>query len=348
MRDEADEATVTATPAIPGFETSRWLRNGHAMTLFAWARRRRFPSLPAPEVRFFQVAPDTQVRADCFWQSDRTGRPVLLAFHGLESSSEAHYMRGLADQAMRRGWSAVLLNQRNCGGTEHLTPGLYHSGLTADPLSVIGELVTRDGIRDVGVVGYSLGGNLALKLAGEIGGAAHAVRAVVAVSPVADLDRCVRAIERRSNYPYQWNFVRSLRARMRRKAQAWPEAFDLSPLSGIWSIRRFDDVYTAPFHGFEGASDYYYKASAMRVIDRIRIPALILTASDDPFVPDGQFRQPDFPVNEAVTVRIEPFGGHCGFIAGTGGEDQYWAESTAARFLAAAMPRQDRARPSAR
>src|SRR5262245_57489737 len=102
----------TEAPAngIPPFTTHAWLRNGHAMTVYAWARRRTFPNLPAPEVRYFQVATDTQVRADCFWQSNRADRPLLLALHGLESSSEAHYMRGLADHAVRRGWNAVLLN----------------------------------------------------------------------------------------------------------------------------------------------------------------------------------------------------------------------------------------------
>ena len=310
------------------------------MTVYAWARKRRFPDLPAPEARLFRVSPDTQVRADCYWQPDRAGRPVLVALHGLESSSEAHYMRGLADHALKRGWSAVLLNQRNCGGTEHLTPGLYHSGLTADPLAVMRELTTVDGIRTIVVVGYSLGGNLAMKLAGELGDTpALPVRGVVAVSPAADLDRCVRAIERRANYPYQWNFVRNLRGRMRRKAASWPGAFDLAPLGGIWSIRKFDDVYTAPHHGFAGASDYYYKASALRVVDRIRIPTLVLSAEDDPFVPGRQFRSPDWPANPHVTVHVASHGGHCGFITGATGTDEYWAESTAVTFLAAAIER---------
>jgi predicted alpha/beta-fold hydrolase len=329
---------MSSEPAAAGispFTTRRWLRNGHTMTVYAWARARQFPRLPEPERRFFKVAPDTQVRADCFWQPDRAARPALVALHGLESSSDAHYMRGLADHALRRGWNAILLNQRNCGGTEHLTPGLYHSGLTADPLAVIRELASRDGIRDIGVVGYSLGGNLAMKLAGELNGdPGLPVRAVVAVSPAIDLDWCVRAIERRVNFPYQWNFVKDLRARMRRKVKAWPGAFDLAPLDRIWSIRKFDDVYTAPHHGFAGASDYYYKASAVRVIDRIQIPALILTAADDPFVPPDQFRAPALPQNPRVTVRIETHGGHCGFISDDDDEDPYWAEVSAVTFIA--------------
>lgn len=336
---------MTLTPPasavdIEPFVTRPWLRNGHTMTVYAWGRRRSFPNLPAPEMRLVRVSPDTQVRADCYWQPDRAAKPLLLALHGLESSSEAHYMRGLADHALKRGWSAVLLNQRNCGGTEDLTPGLYHSGLTADPLAVIQELADVDKIRRIGVVGYSLGGNVTLKLAGEIGDRESPVKAVVAVSPAMDLDRCVRSIERRSNYPYQWNFVRNLRGRMRRKAQSWPNAFDLSRLGSVWSIRKFDEFYTAPYHGFGGASDYYFKASSLRVIDQIRIPALILTAEDDPFVPGDQFRAPDLPANPHLTVRIETHGGHCGFVglpdrAG----DEYWAEVNAVKFLAAAMER---------
>ena len=320
---------------IPAFVTRPWLRNGHTMTVFAWARRRRFDALGAAERRLFRVSEDTQVAADCYWQPDRAARPTLLALHGLESSSDAHYMRGLAAEAARRGWNAVLLNQRNCGGTEHLTPGLYHSGLTADPRAVIAELSRLDGLTRIGVVGYSLGGNLTMKLAGEVGPDSP-VRAVVAVSPTIDLERCVRAIERRANVAYQWNFVRSLRGRLRRKAAAWPGTFDLTPLGRIWTIRAFDEMYTAPHHGFSGASDYYFRASAMRVIDRIQVPALVLSAADDPFVPGEQFRDAAVRGNPAVTVRLEPFGGHCGFI-GAGASGEYWAERSAVAFLSAAM-----------
>jgi predicted alpha/beta-fold hydrolase len=284
------------------------------------------------------VTADTAVEADCYWQPDRVVRPLLLALHGLESSSEAHYMRGLADQALARGWSAVLLNQRNCGGTEHLTPGLYHSGLTSDPAAVIRELAEVDGVEQIGVVGYSLGGNLAVRLAGELGeGRDQPVRAAAAVSPTIDLDRCVRAIERRANVAYQWNFVRNLRARMRRKAAVWPGVFDLEPLGRIWTIRRFDEVYTAPHHGFAGATDYYTRASAMRVVDAVRIPTHIVSAADAPVVPPDQFFHPAVTGNPSIVCRIEPHGGHCGFIAAASPADQYWAEQTTVAFLAEAF-----------
>ena len=330
-------STFTPTPFIP----ARWLRNGHAMTVYAWARTRSYPGLPAAEARLFAVSADSQVLAHCFWQPHRAARPVLIALHGLEGSHEAHYMRGLAARAWRRGWSAVLLNQRNCGGTEHLTPGLYHSGLTADPKAVVRELAVVDGITRAGVVGYSLGGNLAVKLAGELPDHPELpVRACVAVCPTIDLERCVHAIERRANVAYQLNFVRNLRRRMRRKDAAWPRAFDVRMLHRIWTIRAFDEAYTAPHHGFDGAADYYHRASAIRVADRIRVPTLILAAADDPFVPPAQFDAPAVRHNPHITVHIEPHGGHCGFIAAPSAEsDGYWAEETAVEFLASVMER---------
>src|SRR5687768_17330872 len=191
------------------------LAGGHKMTLYAWARRRQFPDLSPPQVRYFDVAPDARVLAHCHWQPQPQAHPTLIALHGLEGSSEAHYMRGIAAKAWARGCNVVRLNQRNCGGTEHLSAGLYHSGLTADPLFVLRELRANDGLTRLAIAGYSLGGNLALKIAGELGAeASREVAAVAAVSPVMELEACVRAIERRENRLYEWNFCRNLQSRM--------------------------------------------------------------------------------------------------------------------------------------
>jgi predicted alpha/beta-fold hydrolase len=325
----------------------RWA-GGHKMTLYAWARRRRFPGLPPAEERYFDVAPDARVLAHCHWQKERASRLTLIALHGLEGSSEAHYMRGLATKAWARGFNVVRLNQRNCGGTEHLSSGLYHSGLTADPLYVLRELSESDGLPQIAIAGYSLGGNLALKLAGEIGrDAPPTLRAVAAVSPVMELETCVRAIERRENRIYEWNFCRNLQARMRRKARLWPGKYDLSGLWKVWSIREFDERYTAPHHGFEGASDYYYRASAMRVIERIAIPALIVTAEDDPFVPPEPFRDPRVAGNPHIKTVITSHGGHCGFIGETNGDDGYWAERMIVDFVASVTTPAHSTRPEA-
>ena len=298
------------------------------MTVYSWARPRKFPRLPAPEARAFEVAPDTRVLAHCHWQTSRADRPVLLALHGLEGSSRAHYMRGLADKAFAAGFSAVLLNQRNCGGTEAQCAGLYHSGLTQDADVVIRELTDRDGVRDVVVAGYSLGGNLALKLAGDYGETPPPeLRGVCAVSPVLELDACVRSLERRPNAIYQWNFVRGLKARMRRKNVYEPGRFPVDRLAEVRTVRQFDEIFTAPHFGFGSAEDYYRRASAMRVIDRISVPALISTSEDDPFVPGEPFRDPALRGNPHIGLIVTRHGGHCGFVeAASNGSDGYWAE----------------------
>lgn len=306
------------------------------MTVYAWARPRRFPRLPPPVDRYFDVAEAARLLAHCHWQPEPRETVTLLCLHGLEGSSSAHYMRGVADKAWVAGCNVVLLNQRNCGGTERLSAGLYHSGLTTDPRRVIDELIHVDRLPSIVVAGYSLGGNLALKLAGEYADAAPPeVRGVAAVSPVVELEECVRALERRSNALYQWNFVRNLKARMRRKCRAWPGRFDLRALGHVRTVRAFDAAYTAPFWGFRDAEDYYHRASALRVAERIRIPALVITAEDDPFVPTAPFRDPALARNPHVRLIITPHGGHCGFVgrsAPSAADDGYWAERAVVTF----------------
>ncbi len=317
----------------------RW-SGGHRMTMYAWARLRRFPALPAPEVRYFDVAPDARVLAHCHWQPERREHPTLVALHGLEGSSTAHYMKGMADKAYRRGFNVVRLNQRNCGGTEGLSAGLYHSGLTADPAAVLRELIARDGLDEIAVAGYSLGGNLALKLAGEFGDQAPPeLRAVAAVSPTIDLANAVDAIERRSNWIYQWHFMLSLRRRMKRKARLFPDLYRVDGIRRIRTIRQFDDAFTAPHHGFRDSADYYYRASALRVIHRIAVPTLIISAADDPFVPIAPLLDARVRGNRHITLAITHCGGHCGFVgAPENGDDGYWAERRVVEFAAAHMP----------
>ena len=314
----------------------RW-KGGHWMTLYAWGKPRAFPALPPAQPRYFDVAPGSRVLAHCHWQPRPWEHPTLMVLHGLESSSDAHYVRGLADKAFAVGFNAVRLNQRNCGATEHLSDSLYHSGLTDDPIAVMRELTEVDGLKAFAVAGYSLGGNLTLKLAGDYGRhPPEELRAVCAVSPTMDLAVCVDALEEKQNAIYQWHFVRNLKRRMRRKAAAWPGKWTIDPLSRIRSIREFDDAYTAPFHGFKDATDYYHRASAMRVIDAISIPTLIITAADDPFVPPGPFKEPAVTRNCNITLRLTPHGGHCGFVEEPRpGYDGYWAEREIVSFLAA-------------
>src|SRR5262249_13188415 len=154
---------------MDAFEPRASLRGGHRMTLYSWGNPRYFPELPPPQRRFFDVARATRVVADCHWQPNKWSCPTVIALHGLNGSSDAHYMRGIAAKAFARGMNVVRLNQRNCGNTEHLSAGLFHSGLTADVRHVVHELIAVDALTVIGIAGDSLGGNLALKLAGEYG-----------------------------------------------------------------------------------------------------------------------------------------------------------------------------------
>jgi hypothetical protein len=317
------------------------LTNGHAMTIYSWGNPRDFPQLPPPTKRYFYVAPETCVVADCHWHVSPWTRPTLVALHGLNGSSDAHYMKGLAAKAFARGMNVVRLNQRNCGDTERLSVGLFHSGLTADAAHVIDELTRVDGLPAIAVAGYSLGGNLALKLAGEYG--AHAPRALVAVaavSPIIEIEPCVVALERRENVLYNWNFVRDLKRRMRRKERFHPGLFDLKRLNAVKTVREFDETYTAPYFGFRSASDYYRRASAMRVVDRIAVPALVITAEDDPFVPSRPFGGPKMTDNRHIELHVCRHGGHCGFVGPRSGmDDGYWAENRIVDFVSCRFPR---------
>lgn len=312
------------------------------MTLYGWGKPRQFPRLPAPVDRYFDVAADARVLARCHWQPVPHLRPTIIALHGLNGSSEAHYMRGIAAKAFSRGMNVIRLNQRNCGGTEHLSKGLFHSGLTADARHVIDEIMATDGLRSIALAGYSLGGNLALKLAGEYGSEPPAaLKAAIAVSPIMEISPCVRALERRANIVYEWNFVRDLKRRMRRKEQVSPGHFDLSRLDAVRTVREFDEVFTAPHFGFKDAEDYYHRASAMRVIDRVHIPTLIISSEDDPFVPADPFKASAVLDNPYITVKLSRHGGHCGFIAprnGTPDDDGYWAEQQIVEFVERQQP----------
>ncbi len=310
------------------FEPHPLLRNPHAQTLAYALWLRRFPRLPASTPREFETEPGTRIRGECHWQPVPGERPTLVLVHGLEGSSDSGYMLGLAERAFRAGWNAVRLNQRNCGGTESLTPTLYNSGLSGDYRAVLFELIDRDSLPEIFFAGYSMGGNLVLKMAGELGSdAPRQLRGIAAVCPSADLAACADAIALRHNFVYQKRFVDSLKQRMRVKAKLFPGKFDLSRMDRVGTLREFDDVITATYCGFRDASDYYARSSALRVAGEVRVPTLVLTARDDPFVPFASFADPSLRENANITLTSPEHGGHCAFISAHAGEERFWAEA---------------------
>ena len=315
------------------FEAHRLLRNRHAMTIAAAFWPRRF-DLPQAEVRLFRVAEDSQIQGACHWQPSKDmNRSVVVIVHGLEGSCESNYVRGIAEQAWRRGFHVVRLNQRNCGGTEHLTPTLYNSGMSDDYAAVLRELA-GDGFTQIFFAGYSMGGNLVLKMAGEFGKRPpRELRGVCAVCPALDLAACADALEKRENYLYQRRFVKGLMERYARKVALWPQVYSSNSFGPVRSVRQFDDVITAPCFGFRDAQEYYDSASARKVIHQITVPTLMITAQDDPFVPYESFLAALVTENPAIEFVATEHGGHCGFISRHGGAERFWAEARAAEFV---------------
>src|SRR5438128_2311199 len=192
-------------------------------------------------------------------------------WHGMEGSTASAYMVSTAEKAFRTGFNVVRVNYRNCGGTEHLSPALYHGGLTDDLRVVIDELTKTDHLSRIFIAGFSLGGNMVLKLAGEYGDNPPAqVLGICAVSPSVDLRASTSSMALRRNWIYHQDFLRRLKSRIKRKKKLFPDLYDISGLSDIHSIEEFDDRFVAPAFGFADASDYYAKASSLPFIERIR------------------------------------------------------------------------------
>ncbi|MGE0406300.1 MAG: YheT family hydrolase [Candidatus Korobacteraceae bacterium] len=316
------------------FSARLGLSGPHRQTLAASLLPRSF-LLPQPEARFFQVEPRVRVLCHCHWQQQSRPALTVLLVHGFEGSSHSHYILGTADKAWAAGMNVVRMNIRNCGGTEHLGPTLYHSGLSQDIGVVARELLEdKDRVAGVMIAGFSLGGNQVLKLAGEMGADTPAgLRAVAAVSPGMDLIESSHALHQWRNRLYEWNFLRSVRRTLRRKQRVYPEV--CAPDANRWygSMREFDHCVTAPHFGFTSADDYYTRASASPWLPRISIPALVLASADDPFIHLTSETRRRLAINPSLTFVETRAGGHCGFLAAPRGYDGFWAERQVVGFF---------------
>ena len=322
------------------FRPHRWLRGGHVQTIASFLLPRRV-HLPAAEERLIEVAPGIKVRCWCHWGSDleseRQSAMTLIVVHGLEGSTESEYMLGVARNGLACGMNVVRMNQRNCGGMDECAAVLYNSSLSGDVAAVAQHLIEHDDISRFALIGFSMGGNLVLKLAGEWGSEGPAqFRAVAAVCPAADLAPSADALHDRSNRLYEYYFLMQLFRRFRRKAKLFPETFEPSRLRGISSMREFDDRITAHYCGFTGADDYYARASAASVIDRIGVPTLIIHAANDPFIRLQPETRQRIVANPNITYIETADGGHCAFLGernGKPGDDGRWAEREVVEFV---------------
>ncbi|MHB1701365.1 MAG: YheT family hydrolase [Acidobacteriaceae bacterium] len=359
------------------FEPRRFLSNGHLQTIAGNYLRRR-NALPAAEAVLVEVAAATperpaasRVLCHCHWQPEevRRERLTVVLVHGLEGSSNSQYIVGNSNKLWSAGCNIVRMNMRNCGrwtggtlpgelsamgGVEGAgagvlqgavgemaayTPTLYHSGLSGDVLAVVQYFAAARGLESVALVGYSMGGNLVLKLAGESTPESFPqLRAVVGVSPALDLGPSADALHLPWNRVYEQHFLRGMYRRFRRKAELFPDIYSTERLRGIRTLREFDERITAFYEGFEGAADYYYRVAAARVLDRISVPTLVLHANDDPFVRLTQESREQLKANPNVAFVEMEHGGHCAFLATPDAaqeDDGYWAEKTLRAFLMA-------------
>ena len=312
----------------------RWLSGGHRQTIASFLLPRRF-DLPTPEVRMIEVAPGIQVLCHCHWQADRTKPLTIIIVHGLEGSSESQYALGVTEKALAAGMNVIRYNQRNCGGTDALAPVLYHSGLSDDVAAVAREFIRRDRISQLALVGFSMGGNLVLKLAGEWGSNGPSqFRAVVACCPSMDLAASADSLHEPANRLYEMYFLFNLRRRMIRKASLFPAHFDVDRMRGMRSLRDFDHQVTAYYCGFKSADDYYARASASNVIDKISVPALIVHAANDPFIRILPETRRKIAANANIQFVETEDGGHCAFVGRRNGQDNgFWAETQLVNFL---------------
>jgi len=315
------------------FRPRRFLRGGHVQTLAAFFHRRKF-ELGTAERRLVEVEPGVPVLCQCYWQPHRAAAMTIIVVHGLEGSSESQYMLGIAEKGVAAGMNVVLMNQRTCGGTDSLAPTLYHSGRSADVMAVAQHIVLHDGIQRFALCGYSMGGNLVLKTAGEWGSTGpKEFAAVAAVCPAVDLAASADALHLPANRLYEQYFVLKLKTRMRAKARCFPGKYDVTRLRGIKSLRDFDDKVTAFYCGFSGAADYYTKSAAANVLDRITVPAFILYAKNDPFIRILPETRAKIAANPNIRFIETEDGGHCSYIGERDGYDGNFAERAVVEFV---------------
>lgn len=324
-----------AMPKPSGEHTYRpawWVPGAHAQTLWGKLARRQ-PSLPTRVERW--PTPDEDF-IDVLRLESGPEQPRLFLLHGLEGTVRSHYVGGLLRVARENAWGADLLIFRGCGDELNRAPRFYHSGDTGDLAFAIGRVLEEFPSAPIALCGVSLGGNVLLKWLGERGDSLpDRIRAAVAISVPFDLERGSRHISRGFSRVYERHFLRTLRRKSAEKLRQYPDLFDRDAMLAARTLYQFDEVVTAPVHGFRDAHDYYLRSSSLQYLTRIRRPTLLLSARDDPFLPRSVLDEVEERVamNPCITAEIHARGGHVGFVAGPPWRPAYYAERRTAEFL---------------
>lgn len=312
-----------------GYEPPLIFRNAHLNTLYAALGRKvkgvtfRRERLSTPDGDFI----------DLDWSEVGSSR-LLILLHGLEGNSCRPYILGMTRVFNAQGWDVAALNFRGCSGEPNLLPRSYHIGDTADLRQVVHHVLNRGVHRQVALSGFSLGGNVILKFLGEDPDAVpREICAAAVFSVPCDIATANVEIDKWKNRLYRWRFMRSLNAKMRRKAELWPDLVKMPPAKPS-HFRDFDNYFTAPLHGFADAHDYWTRCGSIRFIPHIRVPALMVNAQDDTFLSPACYPVGIAEKHPLFYLETPAYGGHVGFV--TSSQDGvYWSERRAWKFISA-------------
>jgi len=306
------------------------MANGHLQTILP-SLLRRVKHIPYQRERV--TTPDDDF-IDLDW-SRLGSRHLVLLCHGLEGSSRAPYMQGMVRTLNRAGWDVVAYNYRGCSGEINRQLRAYHSGATDDLAIVHHHITQTQAYHSIGFVGFSLGGNLVLKYLGENSLSLSPDRHwAAAVSVPCDLKASARQLDRAVNQFYNWRFLRTLVRKARWKARRYPGRIDPLQLKAVASLKAFDDLYTAPVHGFRDAEDYWRRCSALGFLNDIRIPTLLINALNDPFLGRACFPYTAARRNKMLFLETPHSGGHVGFLP-YALHGPFWHETRVVQFARA-------------
>jgi predicted alpha/beta-fold hydrolase len=347
MSTEGDNRlhSTEGSPWMRPFVPRRFLSNGHLQTIVGSFLPRNYP-LPEPEPELIEVEAATSARpasfvlCHCHWQPAevRSERLTMVIVHGLEGSSTSPYVLGNTARAWKAGCNVVRMNMRSCGAGKDCSPTIYHAGRSQDVAIVMAETARTHLIRSFALVGYSMGGNLVLKLAGELGSSPPPyLKAVVGVSPIMDLVASSAALHEPQNLLYQSRFLGDLIKHIRHQAELYPGLYSVEGLNKIRTLRQFDEQIVARYGGFAGADDYYRSVASSNWAEDITVPTLILHALDDPFIRMTPETRAKLLANSRVRLVETPHGGHCAFLSLDHGDEGFWAERTLLDFLLATV-----------
>jgi predicted alpha/beta-fold hydrolase len=313
-----------------GYQAKGLFKSGHFSTIYS-AKLRPTPSLDQVRKRL-ELTDGDFVDVDWSYHISelKNARKVAILLHGLEGDAQRGYMKGHAKQLTEGGWDVAAMNHRGCSGEENRLYLSYNSGRTQDLSELIDHIIAKENYKEITLIGFSLGGNLLLKYLGEKRIISHKIVAGIAISAPVELQSSLDVLMRKENRPYSLVFLKDLRNKYKRKMKLFPEMMSQEKLNQVKTLLDFDNIYTAPAHGFENAADYYEKSSALPFLPNIKIPVLLLSAANDSFL-----APPCYPFDVAqnhknIYLEVPNTGGHVGFHVSN---SEYYSERRVVEFL---------------